>query len=180
MDDSTAVPARQGPEDGPVGRGLDLASELAQSLTARAAAPARFVARLAMRPPLVPEALTPARAVHDLTVRARRVGDSSVEAAAELFGAMLDSQVPKIVDAVLERIDVTELARNRIDLARLASEVIDEIDLPAIIRESTSGVASDVVTGARAGAATADEAVARFLSRRRARRHRIVPGEQPT
>lgn len=181
--DSTDEPVREISADGPVGRGIDLAAGLAQTLTHRAAGPARRMAQVAMRPPLVPQALSPARAVHDLTVRARRVGDSSAEAAAELFGTMLDAQVPKIADAVLarldlrgiveavlERIDLTELARDRIDLAQLASEVIDEIDLPSIIRESSTGVASDVVTGARASAATADEAVARFLARRRNRR----------
>lgn len=163
--------------DGPVGRGLDLAMGLAHA----AVGPARRVGRWALTPPLVPDALSPGRAVHDVAVRAHRAGEVSADAAAELLSTTLDRvDLVAVVNAVLDRIDLTELVRTRVDLARLASEVIDEIDLPAIIRESSSGVASDVVLGARAGAATADEAVAKFLSRRRGRRHRIVPGEQPT
>lgn len=172
------IPVRPVPaEDGPVGRGLDLAMGLAYL----AAGPARKVGRWALHPPLVPDALSPARAVRDVTVRAQRAGEVSAEAAADLLSTTFERlDLVAIVDAVLDRIDLTDLVRSRVDLARLASEVIDEIDLPAIIRESSSGVASDVVTGARAGAATADEAVARFLSRRRGRRNRIMPGEQPT
>lgn len=164
-------------EDGPVGRGLDLAMGLARA----ASGPARNLGRWALNPPLVPDALSPAQAVHDVAVRAHRAGEVSAEVAAELLGTALERlDLVAIVDAVLDRLDLTDLVRSRVDLARLASEVIDEIDLQAIIRESTSGVATDIVTGARAGAATADEAVARFLLRRRGRRHGIVPGEQPT
>lgn len=176
-------------EDGPVGRGLDAVAGLARGL----AGPARGLAAIALRPPLLPEALTPAKALQDVTTRVEHGREMSALMLHDMLEALLDAQVPKIADAVLarldvealisehidvhqivesvlDRIDLTALARERIDLAQLASEVIDEIDLPAIIRESTSGVASDVVTGARATAATADEAVARFLSRRR-RRH---------
>lgn len=165
------------PDEGPVGRGLDLAVGVVRA----AAGPARRVGRWALNPPLVPDVLSPERAVRDVAIRAQRAGETSFEITTELLGATLDRlDVVAIVDAVLDRLDLTEIVRSRVDLARLTSEIIDEINLPEIIRESTSGVASDVVTGARAGAATADEAVARFLLRHRRRGRRIVPGEQPT
>lgn len=182
--------------EGPLGRGLDAVAGLARN----AVVPAKGLAALVLRPPWVPEALSPARALHDVSVRVQRGRDLSAVALHELLETLLDAQVPKIADAVLarldlttliadhvdvaqivesvlDRLDLTELARTRIDLAQLTNEVIDEINLPAIIRESTSGVASDVVTGARASAATADEAVARFLTRRRRRRAETVAND---
>lgn len=185
--------------EGPVGFGLDAVGGLVRG----AMVPARGLASLALRPPLLPEALTPARALQDVSVRVQRGRELTVEALHDMVETLLDAQVPKIadavmarldltalisehvdvrriVDSVLDRLDLTELVRERVDLAALASEVIDEIDLPAIIRDSTSGVAADVVTGARASAATADEAVTRFLSRRRKRRPEADQNEDPT
>lgn len=177
------------PADGPFGRGLDAVAGLVRG----AVVPARGLVSLALHPPLLPEAMSPGKALQDVSVRVQRGSEASLVALHEMLETLLDAQVPKIADAVLarldlttliadhvdvgqivesvlDRLDLTELARTRIDLAQLTNEVIEEIDLPAIIRESSSGVASDVVTGARAGAATADEAVARFLTRRRRRR----------
>lgn len=75
-----------------------------------------------------------------------------------------------LVDATLDETDLTELVRSRVDVIRIADEVIDGVDLPGIIRASTTGVAGEVVSGARAGAANADEAVARAFARLRGRR----------
>ncbi|MFI5428523.1 hypothetical protein [Aeromicrobium sp. UC242_57] len=145
----------------------------AQALAVRGAQPLRALTQLALRPPLVPEALSPGRALHDVSDAPRHGAETTWVAAHDLVESVLDAQLPRIVESVLDRIDLnaliaervdvalivesvldqldlTELSRARIDLAQLATEVIDEIDLPAIIRESTSGVASDVVTGARA------------------------------
>jgi hypothetical protein len=64
--------------------------------------------------------------------------------------------------------------RSRVDLKSIAEEVIDEVDLPEIIRGSTTGVATDVVDGGRMVAINGDEVVNRIvdrlLLRRKARR----------
>ncbi len=75
-----------------------------------------------------------------------------------------------IANEVVDQLDLVAITNGvveRIDLAAITNDVIDEIDLPGIIRESTSGVATDVVHGTRASAASADEAIARFFGRRR-------------
>jgi hypothetical protein len=48
---------------------------------------------------------------------------------------------------------------------RTEDQVIDAIDLPEILRESTGSVASEAVRGVRADGVQADEAVARFVDR---------------
>ena len=94
------------------------------------------------------------------------------------------------VEAVLDRLDLTAIVLQRVDLdalvktvlARidiadivgLAEEVIDAVDLPEIIRESTGSMASDTVRGARMQGIVADEAVGRAVDRlllRHGRRH---------
>ena len=68
------------------------------------------------------------------------------------------------IDAVIARVDV-EAVLARLDLAGIAHQVIEAIDLPEILRESTGSVASEAVRGVRADAVQADEAVARFMDR---------------
>ncbi len=68
------------------------------------------------------------------------------------------------VDAVARRIDLSEII-DRIDLVGLAEEVIDGIDLPEIIRESTGSMASDTVQGVRMQGIAGDEAVSRVVGR---------------
>ena len=68
------------------------------------------------------------------------------------------------VDAVAERLDV-ERVLARLDLAAIASQVIDEIDLPEIIRSSTGAMASETVRGVRIQGIEADRAVERFVDR---------------
>jgi hypothetical protein len=143
------------------------------------------------------------------------------EVVAGAAGAALDRVVPAVVDAVLARIDLTELVVSRVDLNRvvndaldsldltqlvldrvdvdaivaradieaiidrvpvipLANYVIEEIDLPQIIRESTGGVATDAVNSIRVQSVGADQLVSRmadrFLLRRRGRKV-DVPGD---
>ena len=45
-----------------------------------------------------------------------------------------------MVELVLDEIDLNNLVRERIDLIGLADEVIDGVDLQAIIRQSTATV----------------------------------------
>lgn len=74
---------------------------------------------------------------------------------------------------VLERVDVDAIAAGidvdaiivRIDLIGLANQIIDGVDLPRIIRESTTGVTAEVMTDVRTQGQRADDAVAGFVDR---------------
>jgi hypothetical protein len=62
----------------------------------------------------------------------------------------------------------------------IAEEVVNGIDLPEIIRESTGSMASDVVRDARMQSIDADVAIARVVDRvirRRRARRTDAPGE---
>jgi len=85
------------------------------------------------------------------------------------------------LDEVLDRLDLTELVLQRVDLdllvrevlnhldrtmvTALATEVIDAVNLPEIIRESTGSMASETVMGARMQGIAAAETVARIRDR---------------
>lgn len=133
----------------------------------------------------------------------------------------LDRLVPVIADAIVERLDLTTLVLEQVDLNRvinsaldsldltqlvidrvdvnaivdqadieriidrvpvipLANYVIEEIDLPQIIRESTGGVATDAVNAIRVQGVGADQLVSRLADRvllRRRQRKTEAPGE---
>jgi hypothetical protein len=75
------------------------------------------------------------------------------------------------VDEIVAKVDVEAIVQ-RIDVVGLAREVIDEIDLPAIIRESSGAMAGETVEGIRLQSMDADRLVARVVDkvlRRRAR-----------
>ena len=114
----------------------------------------------------------------------------------------LDALVAGVdIAAVLDRLDLTALVRERvdldalvagvnleaiirrIDLVGLAEEVIAEVDLPEIIRESTGSVASDTIRGVRMQGISGDEALSRAVHRlrlRRGRRDTAMPPEPPS
>jgi hypothetical protein len=87
-----------------------------------------------------------------------------------------------LVRAVVDEIDLTAIVRDRlsveaidaviarIDLVGLAEHVIDGVNLPAIIRESTSTVTADVMTDVRTQGERADDAVSGFVDRMLGRR----------
>ncbi len=92
----------------------------------------------------------------------------------------VDAIVERIdIDAIVSRVDIDAIVQ-RLDLVALAEEVVNGIDLPEIIRESTGSMASDVVRDARMQSIDADVVIARvvdrILRRRRARRT-DAPGE---
>lgn len=62
------------------------------------------------------------------------------------------------IDAVAARLNLDAVIE-RLDLPHLAQDVIDEIDLPAIIRESSGSMASEAVSGVRMHSIAADQAV---------------------
>ncbi|HEY6683570.1 MAG TPA: hypothetical protein VI030_11385 [Propionibacteriaceae bacterium] len=92
----------------------------------------------------------------------------------------LDAIAERIdIDAIVSRVDVDAIVR-RLDLVGLAEEVVNGIDLPEIIRESTGSMASDVVRDVRMQSIDADVAIARLIDRilrRRRARRTDAPGE---
>ena len=96
-----------------------------------------------------------------------------------------------LITAVLDRVDLTAVVLRRVDLDALISAVLDRVDLiplaeeviegvnlPEIIRESTGTMASDTVQGVRMQGIVADEAVGRVVDRlllRRAHRSTRAP-----
>ena len=159
------------------------------SALVRAFAPlARDTAALVARPPLVPEPLTPAAWIDALSHHGRTVRLAGSEDLEVAGGEALDVVIPtvlervldridltelvlqrvdleRIVGAVLDRMDLTEVVLERVDLAGIAEEVIDDVDLPEIIRDSTTGVAGAVVDGTRLRAVEGDELVNRLVDR---------------
>jgi len=143
------------------------------------------------------------------------VEQTITSAVATSVNTALDRLVPVIADAIIERIDLTDLVIEQVDLSRivtsaldsldltqlvidrvdvdaivaeadieavidrvpiipLANYVIDEIDLPQIIRSSTGGIASDAMNAVRVQGVGADQLVSgladRMLLRRRKRK----------
>jgi hypothetical protein len=86
------------------------------------------------------------------------------------------------LDAVVAQVDVDAILA-RIDLLGLATYIIQGIDLPVIIRESTGGVTTEVLRGARQHSYEADQTVARvidrMLLRHRGRETESLNGAQP-
>ncbi|HWM02274.1 MAG TPA: RDD family protein [Actinophytocola sp.] len=66
------------------------------------------------------------------------------------------------VAAVVERIDLDQVLA-RVDIAAIAHQVIEEIDLPEIVRESSGALASEAVGAVRARAIRAEDALPRVL-----------------
>ena len=104
----------------------------------------------------------------DINGVARRVDVEAVLDRLDLTAIVLQRvDLDALVKAVLARIDIA-------DIVGLAEEVIEAVDLPEIIRESTGSMASDTVRGARMQGIVADEAVGRAMDRlllRHGRRH---------
>jgi hypothetical protein len=77
----------------------------------------------------------------------------------------LDAVVQRIQpDALVARVDI-EAVLDRLDLAAIAREVIDAIDLPDIVRQSSGAVSSQAARVVRAEGMHADDSVARFVDR---------------
>jgi hypothetical protein len=80
--------------------------------------------------------------------------------------------VPRVVDLVLDQIDINAILA-RFDMTEIAQQIIDGVDLPAIIRESSTSVASATVLDVRMRGIKADERLSgivdRVISRRRGR-----------
>jgi len=169
---NSAVPNRAPSPKGVAAVSVDVAlGVVAKSRSAMviAAGPLQSLARpfanVMLRPPLLPSRLQPAtwlaRAAH------RGVAYRS-EVLSEVQD-VLDLLIPAVVTELLHHVDLNQLVRQNVDVVTLAEEVIAEIDLPAIIRDSTGAVASDTLLGVRMQSISADAAIGRAMERLRLR-----------
>jgi hypothetical protein len=77
----------------------------------------------------------------------------------------LDAIVNRIdLDAIVARVDIDAILA-RVDIAALTEEVIDEVDLGEIIRESSSTMASETVDALRVQGMRVDGLVSRIVDR---------------
>jgi hypothetical protein len=101
----------------------------------------------------------------------------------EQLRAVVSAVGSQVVGLVLDEIDLTALVRERvdidaiaagididaiiarIDLIGLANQIIDGVDLPAIIRQSTNTVTADVMTDVRTQGERADDVVSGIVDR---------------
>jgi hypothetical protein len=94
-------------------------------------------------------------------------------------GVDLDGLVATVdIDAAAARLDL-EAILARVDLVGVAREVIAEIDLPEIIRESTGSMASDTMRGVRMQSISGDDALGRIIDRVRQHRAHRDAGSAP-
>ena len=97
----------------------------------------------------------------DLTRRGELLIDQSIEP----VRALIATVAAQVVELVLDEIDLNDLVRERVDLVGLADEVIDGVDLQAIIRQSTATVTADVMSDVRTQGERADDMVSGFVDR---------------
>jgi hypothetical protein len=205
-------PARTVAVDVIIGGGA-VAYEVAGRVAGRMAGAGRAIAGGVLRLPVVDERFGPVRALSRLAERGRRERAAAAVDLQQLAAALvpavtaavldrldltavvrdrvaLDALVAEVdvdavaatidVDAVVARVDVDAIARridldaivDRLDLITLANRVIDGIDLPEIIRESTGSVTGEMVRGVRMQGIEADQAVAGLVARLLRRRPR--------
>lgn len=122
--------------------------------------------------PLVVSAVVERLDLTDLVLRNVDLGAVVTEALDDLdLTAIVLDRVD--IDRVVAQADLDAII-DRIAVVDLANYVIDEIDLPQLIRDSTSGIAGDAMNAARRQAVGADRIVAlvgdRLVFRRRQRR----------
>ena len=133
--------------------------------------------RVAERLPVVGPLLR--RSVAGLSER----GDRWVTQSADQFAALVGAVAARLVNVILdemdlnalvrERVDIDALAANlnieavidRVDLIALADKVIEGVDLPAIIRESTNSMTAEVMTDVRTQGERADDVVSGIVDR---------------
>ncbi len=92
----------------------------------------------------------------------------------------LDAVVATVdLDSAVARVDLDAII-DRIDVIGIVEEVLDVIDLPSIIRDSTGSMASETVRGARMTSITADDAIQKAIDRALfRRRQKARPRDDP-
>ncbi|HEU0041707.1 MAG TPA: hypothetical protein VFQ15_05095 [Jiangellaceae bacterium] len=145
-----------------------------------------------------------ARPIRELLGELARRGQAQRRRSEADLDHVLDALVPQVTAAVLDRLDLTDVVLRRvdmdaiaaridvaaiaeridiekiidqIDLAAVTEDVMDAVDLPELIRQSTGSLASDSVLEVRLQGIEADDAVNRFVDRllRRGRRKTEAP-----
>ena len=90
---------------------------------------------------------------------------SRLDLDAIVAGVDLDQVVSRVdIQAVADKLDLQALVR-RLDLAAIAREVIEEIDLTAIIQEAMGSMTTETVGGIRVQSMNADRAISRLVER---------------
>lgn len=99
---------------------------------------------------------------------------------ARLSRADLTSMVEELIDVnrLVAVVDIDAVVE-RVNLIRLANEVIDGVDLPGIIRHSSASVTSEAIQGVRAQGVEADQAIRRAVDRLHLRRNSPSAGIDP-
>lgn len=97
----------------------------------------------------------------DLARRGEIVIDQSIEP----VKAIIATVAAQVVELVLDELDLNNLVRERIDLIGLADEVIDGVDLQAIIRQSTATATENVMSDVRGQSERGDDLVSGFVDR---------------
>ncbi|WP_072690430.1 hypothetical protein [Rhodococcus marinonascens] len=101
-------------------------------------------------------------------------GTETLHTADELADRVLHAVLRKVVQVGLLEVDITAIVRDHvdldvvaegIDLIDLADTVIEGVDLPRIIRESTGSMSSEAVLGVRSQGMQADDAVSGFVGK---------------
>ena len=192
LPDDGPAPVRPNPLELTAGATVGLAIEMTQAAVRAATAFADSAG------PVLSWLASPAvvrRGVAEMEGRAQQLSDRwtrerplSEEAAA----AFATRMVPELTNAILDRVDLTQIAIDRIDIDRvvetidldeivrrvdldavidrvdlvaIADQLIAEIDLPELIRESTGAVTSETVRSVRMRSADADMLLARVVDR---------------
>jgi len=81
------------------------------------------------------------------------------------------------IDAIVERVNLDAIV-DRIDVTAIAQQVIEEVDLPSIVRESSGALASETVQEVRLQSMGADRFVARVVDKILRREQRDLDGPQ--
>ena len=79
------------------------------------------------------------------------------------------------VDAIVGRVDVQAIM-GKVDIAPMANEIIAEVDIGAIVRESTGSITGDAVDSGRVSAMRLDDFGDRIVDRILFRRKAAQPG----
>jgi hypothetical protein len=147
-------------------RSLDAAVALGARLAPPLSAAARPAAALAGRP------LAVAWRRLDLDgwaarglAEQRRNQQAAAEATSRLVGAIVAAVLDEVdLNGVVARVDLDAIV-SRLDLAGLTEQVIDEVDLGEIIRESSGTMATETVDALRVQGMRADHLLSRLVDR---------------
>jgi hypothetical protein len=172
------------PKDEPNGPAvIDVAAGVATLVAVAAARGGRVIIRVGrpalgalLHPPFLGPGHQPIALVNALGQR----GHTEMLRLARLANERANVVVPAVAGAMFDRIDITKLVIDKVDLNAVVATVdvdalADEMDLPGIIRHATEGVTSETVRSLRTQGIEADQAVARVVDRMLFRRRRPQP-----